>query len=160
MDKQLNRLFQSCFFTRISLFCRKLFYAIIYYVTTLLTIISQEMTRICIMNWSWYDYQKSFNCWQLNLTLSDLLYPPGTFPLVDVQLILVGHALMLSKLRISPKIIYSSEIISPAMRNYFSPDLIFVPFKHILQSHFFPNGISVNVLRPIKKDTGTIQFLY
>ena len=57
---------------------------------TLLTIISQEMIRIWIMNWSWYDHRKFFNWWQLNLTLSDLLYPPATFSLVDVQLILVG----------------------------------------------------------------------
>ena len=61
------------FITRISLFCRKLFYAIIYYVTTQLTIISQEMIRICIMNWNWCDYQKSFNWWQLNLTIGSAI---------------------------------------------------------------------------------------
>jgi hypothetical protein len=56
-----------------------------------------------------------------HLTVSDLLYPAGTFPLVDVQLILVGPCPHAVKVENFAKRYYSSEIISPAMRNYFSP---------------------------------------
>jgi hypothetical protein len=140
IDKHLNRFFVSCFFTRISLFCRKLFYAIIYYVTTLLTIISPRNDKNLHYELELIRLPKILQLMAAQPDSVGSAVSAWNITISRCSMILVGHALMPLKLRISPKIIYSSEIIPPVMRNYFLPDLILCHSNTPCNPIFFQMG--------------------
>lgn len=123
-------------FTGIPLFCRKLF------------LLNYHLLRRHTVNLMTYPRNDKY--WHYRLELirlpidrsstrhSDLLDPPGTFPLVDDRLILVRAWSQTIELRISPKVIYSSEII-------FSRKTQFSCHSNTPCYPIFVDGTSVNV---------------